>query len=111
VRMAIAIARQLPRLEKRPEPVHDSSTASSFNRAAGDTVTGSGTTAVLVAGERRIELATAGFGPLISLANAMAFAVERIILVTHAEDASCWRNARCARGPGRKWKRCRGARV
>jgi hypothetical protein len=101
----------LPRLEKRPEPVHDSSTASSFNREAGDTVTGNGTTAVLVAGERRIELATAGFGRLISLAKEMAFAVEGIILVTHAEDARCWRNARCARGPGRKWKRCRGARV
>jgi hypothetical protein len=109
--MAIAIARQLPRLEERPEPVHDSSTASSFNRAAGDTVTGSGTTAVLVAGERRIELAAAGFGRLISLAKEMAFVIQGIILVTHAEDVRCWRNARCARGPGRRWKRCRGARV
>jgi hypothetical protein len=53
------------------------------------------------------ELATAGFARLISLAKGMAFAVEGII-VTHAEDARCWRNARCAGGPDRTWKRCRG---
>ena len=58
-----------------------------------------------------LELATAGFGRLISLAKEMAFAVEGIILVMHAEDARCWRNARCAGSPGRKWKRCRGARL
>jgi hypothetical protein len=103
------LMRQLPRLEKRPEPLHDS-TASSFNHEAGATVTGNGTTAVLAAGEQRIELATAGFGRLITLAKEMAFAVEGSILVTHAEDARCGRNARCARRPGRKWKRCRGAR-
>jgi hypothetical protein len=58
-----------------------------------------------------VSLAAAGFGRLISLAKEMAFAIQGIILVTHAEDVRCWRNARCARGPGRKWKRCRGARV